>query len=219
MLNSGASISVLNYPTYLTIAKLLNITCNNKTNHTSKTLTVANQTGFSILFYITTTLNTSIEQTSRQMIIPFAVADIKYNILGTPCFQEYIQNSNIPEFTLQFKYQSKNQPNTTKHTSLLWNDYAYFSYKYRINSKTQISLNPNSSKTAHYPIRNYYNLNFATTAKKQFLPTIPHTYFSSKFRTTFNFNEVFTDAEPDICSKIIQNSTNNIATLRKGHIG
>ena len=108
LLDSGASISVLNYPTYLTIAKLLNITCNNKTNHTSKTLTVANQTGFSILLYITTTLNTSIEQTSRQFIIPFAVADIKYNILGTPCFQEYIQNSNIQEFTLQFEYQSKN---------------------------------------------------------------------------------------------------------------
>ena len=42
LLNSGASISELNYPTYRTIAKLLNITCNTKTNHTSNTLTVAN---------------------------------------------------------------------------------------------------------------------------------------------------------------------------------
>ena len=58
---SGASISVLNYPTYLTIATLLNITCNNKTNHTSKTLTVANQTEVPIRHYITTTLNTTIE--------------------------------------------------------------------------------------------------------------------------------------------------------------
>ena len=80
-------------------------------------------------------------------------------------------------------------------------------------------MNPNSSKSAHFPIKNYYNLHFATTPKNQFFPTIPHTYFSSKFRTTFNFIEVFTDDKPDICSKIIQNSTNHIATLPKGHIG
>ena len=67
LLNSGASISLLNYLTYLTIAKLLNITCNDKTNHTSKTLTVANQTEVPILHYITATLNTAFEQTSRQL--------------------------------------------------------------------------------------------------------------------------------------------------------
>ena len=119
LLNSGASISVFNYPTYLTIAKLLNITCNNKTNHTSKALTVANQTEIPILHYITATLNTSIEKTSRQFIITFAVTDIKYNILGSSFFDEYIQNINIQDFLLKFKYQCKDQPNTTKFTSLL----------------------------------------------------------------------------------------------------
>ena len=49
LLNSGASILVPNYPIYLTVAKLRNITFNNKTNHTSKTLTVANE--LKILFY------------------------------------------------------------------------------------------------------------------------------------------------------------------------
>ena len=218
-LDSSASISVLNYPTYLTIAKLLNIACNNKTNHTSKTLTVANQTEVPILHYITTTLNTSMVQTCRQFIIPFAVADIKYNILGTPFFKEFIQNINIQDFTLQFKYHSKDQPNNTKFTSLLSKDYPDFSYIYRINSETHIRSNPNSSEIARFPIKNYYNLDFATTTKNQFFPTIPHTYFSSKFRSTFNFFEVFTDDKPDICSKIIQNSTNHIATLPKGHIG
>ena len=155
-MDSGASISVLNYPTYLTIAKLRNITCNNKTNHTSKTLTVANQTEVPILHYVTTTLDTSMEQTSRQFVIPFAVADIKYIFLGTPFFEEYIQNFNVQDFTLQFKYQSKDQPNTTNITSLLSKDYPYFSYIYRISSKTQIRLNPNSSKIAHFPIKNKY---------------------------------------------------------------
>ena len=103
----SASILVLNYPTYLTVAKLLNITCNNQTNQTSKTLTVANQTEVPILDFITITLYTSKDQTSRQFIILFAVANIKYNFFGTPFFEKYMQNIDIKDFTLQFKHQSK----------------------------------------------------------------------------------------------------------------
>ena len=90
MLDSGVSILVLNYPTYLTIAKLLNITCNNTTNHTLKILTAANQTVVTFLHDVTT-LVTSIEQTCRPFIIPFAVADIKYIILGTPVLSTSFQ--------------------------------------------------------------------------------------------------------------------------------
>ena len=49
LLDSGASISVLNHPTYITIANLLGIKQNNPPN-SSKTLTVANQT--EVPFYI-----------------------------------------------------------------------------------------------------------------------------------------------------------------------
>ena len=79
-------------------------------------------------------------------------------------------------------------------------------------------MNPNSSKIAHFPKKNYYDLRFTTTPQNQFFPTIPHTYCSTKFRTTFNFLEVFTDKKQDICATIIQNSTNHIATLPTGHI-
>ena len=84
-MDSGASISVLNYPIYVTIAKLPN---NKQTNtlNASKTLFIANQTEVPILHYVTITVNTTIEDDSRQFIIPFAVADIKYKILGTPFF-------------------------------------------------------------------------------------------------------------------------------------
>ena len=54
LLDSGASITVSNYPTYVTIAKLLKIKQNN-TLIFSKTLTVANQTEVSILHYVTIT--------------------------------------------------------------------------------------------------------------------------------------------------------------------
>ena len=113
LLDSGALISVLNNPTYVTIAKLLNIKQNNTLNP-SKTLTVANHTEVPILHCITVTLNTTVEDDSRQFTIPFAVADILYNILGTPFFEEYIQNINIQDFTLQFKDQSTVHPNYTK---------------------------------------------------------------------------------------------------------
>ena len=48
LLDSGATISVLNYPTYITLTKLLDIRPNHTSDvgpsHTSKTLTVTNQT-------------------------------------------------------------------------------------------------------------------------------------------------------------------------------
>ena len=223
LLDSGASISVLNYPTYITLTKLLDI----RSNHTfdvgptrnSKTLTVANQTEVPILHYANIILNTTIDEDSRYFSVPFAVADIKYNILGTPFFEDNIQNINKQDFTLEFKYQSKTQPNYAKFTTLLSKDYPYFSYIYRINSKTQIRLKPKSSKIAHFPIKNNHILHFTTTPQNHFFPSVPHTYFATKFRTNFNFIEVFTDDKPDICATIIQNISKHVATLPTGHIG
>ena len=140
LLDSGASISVLNYPTYVSIAKLLKIEQNSSLNP-SKTLTVANQTEVPILHYVFITLNTTIEDDSRQFTIPFAVADRKHNILGTLFFEEKKQNINIQDFTLQFKHQSTIYPNYTKFTSLLSKDYPSFSYIYRINSKPHHKIN------------------------------------------------------------------------------
>ena len=75
-LDSGASISVLKYPTFVTLAKVLFIKQSNTPN-SSKTLTVVNQTEVPILHYVTITLNTTIGDNSCQFIIPFAVEDIK----------------------------------------------------------------------------------------------------------------------------------------------
>ena len=171
------------------------------------------------IHYANIILNTTIDENSRYFSVPFAVADIKYNILGTPFFEDNIQNINIQDFTLEFKYQSKTHPNYAKFTTLLSKDYPYFSNIYRINSKTQIRLKPKSSKIAHFPIKNYHNLHFTTTPQNHFFPSVPHTYFATKFRTNFNFIEVFTDDKPDICATIIQNTSKHIATLPTGHIG
>ena len=63
------------------------------------------------------------------------------------------------------------------------------------------------------------NLHFKITPQNQFFPTVPYIYFSTKFRTTFNFIDVFTEDKPNTCATLIQNSTNHIATLPTGHIG
>ena len=66
LLDSGVSISILNYLTYITIAKLLNLTRNDSIN-TSKLLFVANQTEVPILHYVTLILNTTIQENSRKL--------------------------------------------------------------------------------------------------------------------------------------------------------
>ena len=222
LLDSGASFSVLKYPLYITVTKLLDIrpkhTSDIGPHNTSKTLTVANQTEVPILHYANIILNTTIDDNSRYFSVPFAVADIKYNILGTPFFEDNKQNINIQDFTLEFKYQSKTHPNSAKFTTLLPKDYPYFSYIYRMNSKTQRRLKPKSSKIAHFPKKIYHNLHFTTTPQNHFFPSVPHTYFATKFRTNFNFIEVFTDNKPDICATIIQNISKHVATLPRGHI-
>ena len=92
LLDSGASNSVFNYPTYVTLTKLLDIRPNHTStmtsNNTSKTLTVANQTEVPILHYANIILNTTIDDTSRYFSVPFAVANIKDNILGTHFFED-----------------------------------------------------------------------------------------------------------------------------------
>ena len=108
LLDSGASISVLNYPTNITLTKLLDIRPNHTSDigphKTSKTLTVANQTEVPILHYANIILNSTIDDNSRYFSVLFAVADIKYNILGTPFFDDNIQNINIQDILLYKDY-------------------------------------------------------------------------------------------------------------------
>ena len=86
LLDSDASISVLNKPTYITSADFLN-NKQNTTLNASKTLTVANQTEVPFLHYVSVILNRLIADESCQFTILFAVADMKYNILGTQFFE------------------------------------------------------------------------------------------------------------------------------------
>ena len=92
----------------------------------SRTLTVANQAEVPFLHYVTLTSNTTIENGSRQFIIPIAAADINYNTLGAPFSEEHIHIINIQGITIQFEHPSKVHPNYTKITSPFSKDYPCF---------------------------------------------------------------------------------------------
>ena len=92
-LDTGASVSVLNLPTFHVVSKQLNINVpKNIENKRAKTLTVANQTEVPIIHYISMTCFTEVNHQNRSFNIDFAAANIKYNILGTPFFKRHIQN-------------------------------------------------------------------------------------------------------------------------------
>ena len=103
LLESGASICVLNLPTFTNLADHF-LKCSKHSPHKDEfnTLTVANKTEVPILYNVIFTLHTSIHGSTRTLVIPFAVANIKYNILGTPFFEKYIKTLNIENMSLTF---------------------------------------------------------------------------------------------------------------------
>ena len=96
LLHSGASICVLNLPTFTILADHF-LKCSKHSPHKDefKTLTVANKTEVPISYILILTLHTSIHGSTRTLVIPFAVANIKYNILGTPFFEKYVKTLKL----------------------------------------------------------------------------------------------------------------------------
>ena len=104
-LDRCASIFVLRKPTYTVASQIFNF-CNQDHQDTSKTLTIEIQAEVPIKQYISVSCFSSIETKSRAFIIPLAVADNEYNLLGRLFFERYSQNTNIRGFTVNFKHSS-----------------------------------------------------------------------------------------------------------------
>ena len=114
LLDTGASISVLNLPTFHVIAKQSNLNVlNNIENKRAKTLTVANQTEVPIIHYISRTCFTEVNHQNRSFNIEFAVANIKYNILRAPFFKKNIQNIDFQQNIMTYKEQHPKFPTKT----------------------------------------------------------------------------------------------------------
>ena len=221
LLDTGASISVLNLPTFHVISKQLNINVpTNIQNKRAKTLTVANQTEVPIKHYISMTCFTEVNHKTRSFNIDFAVANIKYNILGTPFFKKHIQNIDFQQNIMTYTEQHPKLSTKTTFSTFTEKDYPYISYIYTIKCKEPSHFKPRSGKTIHFPIKNYSNLHFELEDNTKFYPTNPYTYFLQKFKNIFHFLDmIVNEKSKDSCATIIQNCTSYPATLPQGIIG
>ena len=147
LLDTGASISVLNLPTFHVISKQLNINVpTNLQNKRAKTLTVANQTEVPIIHYISMTCFTEVNHQTRSFNIDFAVANIKYNILGTPFFKKHIQIIDFQQNIMTYIEQHPKLSTKTTFSTFTEKDYLYISYIYTIKCKEPIHFKPRSGK-------------------------------------------------------------------------
>ena len=60
---------------------------------------------------------------SRNFVIPFGVVDDKHKVLGTPFFENFRQNNNNQDFTMNFKQLLNDQPQL-----LFLPDFLFFSF-------------------------------------------------------------------------------------------
>ena len=146
LLDSGGSISALNLPTYTILAEKI-LHCSSEIHPSpSKTTTVANKAQVPILFNNNLTCHTSINTDSHTFNIPFAVANVKYNILGTPFFEQYVKSLDFENMALLFKDTPNSRFHSIPFAAHKEKDYPFYSYIYTINVSINLIFQPNSSK-------------------------------------------------------------------------
>ena len=163
---------------------------------------------------------TEVNHQNRSFNIDFAVANIKYNILGTPFFKRDIQSIDFQQNIMTYKEQHSKLPTKTHFSTFTEKDHPYVSYIYTIKCKEPIHFKPRSGKTIHFPIKNYLNLHFELEDNTKFYPSTPYTYFLQKFKDVFQFLDmIVNDKNRDSCATIIQKFTSHPATLPRGILG
>ena len=178
----------MNLSTFHVISKQLNLNVpTNIGNKRAKTLSVANQTEVPIIYYISMTCFTEVNHQNRSFNFDFAVANIRYNILGTPFFKRHIQNIDFQQNIMTYKEQHSKLPTKTHFSTFTEKDYPYVSYIYTIKCKEPIHFKPRSGKTIHFPIKNYLNLHFELEDNTKFYPSTPYTFFLQKLKDIFDF--------------------------------
>ena len=174
--DSGGTISVLNVPTFTALADHFLKCSKHFANFFSLTLMVANKSQVPILTHVTLTCHTTIDNNSRTFIMPFAVANIKYNILGTPFFEQHIKSLDIENMQLHFKSTPTIPSPTAPFVILKDKDYPYFSFIYTTKASKPLNFAPKSDKVIHFPIPNIKSLPFTTFYNEKIFPTFSHLF-------------------------------------------
>ena len=189
--------------------------CDHDHYDTSQSLTIANETEVSITQYILTCFS-SIETKWRHLMIPFAVADIKYNILGTPFFEKYVQKINNQDFTMNFKHSSIDQPANASFTTLVEKIFPFFSFNYQTKTKEAIYIKPN---TVHFPLKNSKIWSPNTENHEPLFPDMPRTLFLTKLKLYFSLKIFLAKTSWNSCAVFFKNIIMHMATLPTGIIG
>ena len=167
----------MNLPTFHVIAKHLNLNVlKNIEYKRTKILTVANQTEVPIINYVSMTCFTKVNRQNRSFNNEFAVANIKYNILGAPFFKKHIQNLDFQQNKMTLKEQHPKLTTKTHFSTFTEKDYPYVSYIHPIKCKEPIHFKPRSGKTINFPIKDYLNLHFKLEDNTEFYPSFPYIY-------------------------------------------
>ena len=114
---------------------------------------------------------TGVNHKNQSINLEFAVANIKYNILGAPFFKKHIQNIDFQQNIMTNKEQHPNFPTKTHFSTITEKDYRYISYIYTIKCKEPNHFKQRSGKTIHFPIKNYLNLHFELEDDTKFYPS------------------------------------------------
>ena len=130
---------------------------------------------------------TEVNHQNGSFNIEFAVANIKYNILGALFFKKNYQNKDFRQNIMICKEQHPKRPTKTHFSTFTEKGYPYILYIYTIKCKEPIHFKPRSGKTIQFPIKNYLNLHFELENNTKFYPSIPYTYSLQKFKDIFHF--------------------------------
>ena len=85
---------------------------------------------------------TGVNHQNRSLNIEFAVAIIKYNILGTLFFKKIIQNIDFQQNIMTYTEQHPKLPTRTHFSTYTEKGYPYISYIYTIKCKETIHFKP-----------------------------------------------------------------------------
>ena len=94
---------------------------------------MANKSRVPIKQKVSVTCFSSIETQSRYFMIPFAVADTKYKLLGKPFFEKTNQKISIQDYIMSFKHSCNEQPTLALFTTLFEINFHSFSFNNKKN--------------------------------------------------------------------------------------
>ena len=117
------------------------------------------------------------EKKPRYFIIPFALVDIKYNIVGTTFFEKHVQKINIQDFIMNFKHSFFDQPTIACIFTLSGKKFPFVSSIYQINSKMPTYLKPKTVHSLQFPLKNSKTSLLKTENFRSLLTEIPQTRF------------------------------------------